>query len=244
MMLRRHEDVGLRHGRHADVMDHRRAAVSDIGALDDGAQLAFVQSRPAFRHQRAQPGIGQRRAYAQPVDLLFRLDHAQPHVFGVEPRYLEPRFELFVFGRRQRPHDAYAFCAAALQFLYGFGDAPVFTPAHIDAFGQFFSQREMVVPFHVHQHLLAGPENHVGLDRTRPAGHPLRRVAAAVVGDHQQVVAAVFFHHGRQRGVAARIFGIGKTRVFLLHDGEQPRPDIQRIVCGIHSPIPFICASP
>ena len=65
--------------------------------------------------------------------------------------------------------------------------------------------------------LLAGLEHDVSLDRARPAGHPLRRVAGAVIGDDQQVVDAALLHHAAERLVPARVLGVGEARVFLLH---------------------------
>src|SRR2546422_5835254 len=62
-----------------------------------------------------------------------------------------------------------------------------------------FRQREVVVPLDVHGHLLAGPEDDIGLDGPRPAGDPLRRVADAVVGDHQQMIQIMLTHHRRER---------------------------------------------
>jgi hypothetical protein len=61
-------------------------------------------------------------------------------------------------------------------------------PAHVDAHRQALGERQVVEPLDVHRHLLARPEDDVGLDRAGPAGNPLRRIAGAVVGDDQQVV--------------------------------------------------------
>jgi predicted short-subunit dehydrogenase-like oxidoreductase (DUF2520 family) len=41
MELRRHEELGIGHRGDADVVDERRAALADVGALDQIAQLSF-----------------------------------------------------------------------------------------------------------------------------------------------------------------------------------------------------------
>src|SRR5262245_9206938 len=93
-------------------------------------------------------------------------------------------------------------------------------PTDVDAFGDPARERQVVQPFHVHRHLHAGAEHHVSLDRARPAGDPLRRVAGAMVGDDQEMVHVMLLHHGAERRVPAGELGVGEARVFLL-DGAQ-----------------------
>ena len=74
--LRRHADVRLRHRGDADVVDQRRAAVPDVGALDESRQLALGHPGSVPFSKDAKPCVAERGADAQPVDLLLRLDRA------------------------------------------------------------------------------------------------------------------------------------------------------------------------
>ncbi len=176
----------------------------------------------------ASPASRQRRADPQPVQFLLRLDGAQPDVFRIQPDHLEVLLEDPVLGDPQRAHDADALRAAVLQLPDHLIQAVVRAPVHFDVAGNFLRERKMVDPLDRHPHLLARPENDVGLDRSRPAGDPLRRIARAVVGDEQQVIHACLFHHGRERLVPARILGVGEAGVLLPHDCAQVRRELQR----------------
>jgi hypothetical protein len=55
----------------------------------------------------------------------------------------------------------------------------------------------------------------------------------AVIGHHQQMIAAVFGHRVAERGMAARIFGVGETRVFLLRDHQQARLQMEWIIAHV-----------
>ena len=208
-------------------MDHRRAAQFDVGAFHQRTKLAFVHAHPRARHQRAQPRIRQRRADAQPVDFLFGFAHAQLRVVGIEQLDLEGRFELAALGHHQRPDQADTFRAPPFQFLNGQRDALMLPPAHINFTGNLAAQRKMVEPFHVHDHAFAGLEHHLGFHRSRPTGHPLHGIAGAVIGHHQQVIAAVFLHCCSQCRLTARVLSVGKTRVLLLHHRLQTRLNLE-----------------
>ena len=221
MKLRRHEDLGFRHRGDADEMNEGGAALAHIGALDQVAELALGQPRLCSVQKTFEPGVAERRADAQPVDLLLRLDGAQPHIFGVELDDGEISFQLLLFSGEQRAHQPEPFGAPALELVNGLLHAAVLPPAHIGVARELPREREMVVPLDVHGHLLAGPEDDVGLDRPRPAGDPLRRVARAVVRDREQVIHIVLLHHSRQGLMPPGVFGVGEARVFLLQDRPQ-----------------------
>jgi hypothetical protein len=116
--------------------------------------------------------------------------------------------------------------SAALELLDGFLDAAVLAPVHVDVARDLPGEREVVVPLHEHGHLHAGLENGIGLDRAGPCGHPLGGVAGAIIGNHQQVIDARLVHRVRQQLVAARVFRVGKARVFLLEYRFEPRLEI------------------
>ena len=69
-------------------------------------------------------------------------------------------------------------------------------------------ERHVDEPLDMHDHGLARLENDVGLDRSRPAGHPLRRVAGAMIGDDEQVIDLRALHHAAERGMAPRVLGV------------------------------------
>jgi hypothetical protein len=52
--------------------------------------------------------------------------------------------------------------------------------------------------------------------RARPAGEPLRRVAAALVGDDERVVKTVATHYERERVPAPRVFRVGESGIRRL----------------------------
>jgi hypothetical protein len=94
-------------------------------------------------------------------------------------------------------------------------------PAHVDAARDFLRERHMVVPLDVHGDRLARLEDDEGFHGARPPGHPLRRVAGALVGDHQEMIHLGALHDFCKRRAAPDIFRVGKTRVLLLRDRDQ-----------------------
>src|SRR5574340_959618 len=130
--------------------------------------------------------------------------------------------ELAILRNGERPHDSDALRAPALQFLNRLGHAMVLAPVHVDIARELFGKRKVVVPLHVHGHLLAGLEYRVSLDYTWPSRHPLRHVASAMVSRQQQVVDAGLCHHLFEQFITARVLGIREARIFLFHDGFQP----------------------
>ena len=221
MELRRHEELRLRHRGDADEMDEGGSALAHIGALDQVAELAL--GHPGLRavQKTFETGVAEGCADAQPVDLFLRLDGAQADIFGVELDDGERSFQFLLFTGEQRSHQPHSFGAPSLELFDGLLDAAVLPPAHLGVARQLPRQREMVVPLDVHGHLLAGPEDDVGLDGSRPAGDPLRRIADAVVGDHQQMIQIMLLHHRRERLMPPGVFGVREARVLLLDDRPQ-----------------------
>src|SRR2546421_377125 len=226
MQLRRHAEMRRRHRGHADVVDEGRAALADVGALDQVAELAFGHADADVLEQGLEPGVAERRADAQPVDLLLGLDEAQAHVLGIELDDLEMRLELSLLARQQRPDQADALCPAPLELVDCLGDAAVLAPAHVAVARDFACEREMVVPLDMHHHAAAGLEHDIGLDGARPARDPLRRVAGAMVGDDEEMVDVVLLHDAREPLMAPRVLGAGKPRIFLSDDRAQPLREI------------------
>ena len=129
---------------------------------------------------------------------------------------------------RQRPDHTDVFGAAFLQFRNRASHAFVPAPLHINAARNDFRQRMVVVPLHEHGHRYAGFEDRQRFNGARPAGHPLRGIAVTVVGDDQQMIDTMFFHGRAERRMAPRVFGVGKTRVFLRQDRLLARIQFQR----------------
>ena len=216
--LSRHIKMRRRHRGDADVVNHVGAAVSDVGAFHQRRQFAFVESRLAAFEQRCERRIAHRRTDTEPVEFLLRLDHAQSRVIGVKALHHEALFELLVFAMRQRPDHADVFGATFFQLRNATRHAFVAAPLHIDCGRNDFCQRKVVVPLHEHGHLHAGLEDRQRLNSAGPAGHPLRGIAGAVVGDDQQMIDTMFFHRRAECRMAPRIFRLRKSRVFLRQD--------------------------
>jgi len=70
----------------------------------------------------------------------------------------------------------------------------------------------------VHRHLLAGPEDDVGLDGSRPSGDPLRRVARAVVSHHQQMIQIIACPSPPASARCRRAYSASEKRGTLLDD--------------------------
>jgi hypothetical protein len=155
-----------------------------------------------------EPRIAQRRPLAQPLDLFLGFHQAQADVLAIEQHDVELLCERVALGHHERSNKTNALCAAALQLLDGLAHTAVLAPAHVDAARDAPRERHVVEPLDVHDHGLARLENDVGLDRSRPAGHPLRRVAGAMIGDDEQVIDLRALHHAAERGMAPRVLGV------------------------------------
>src|SRR5262245_43042002 len=74
--LRRHAELRIVHGGGADEMDDVGATLAHIGALDQVAERALVESYRKPVAQSRHAAVAEPGADAQPVDLLSRLDAA------------------------------------------------------------------------------------------------------------------------------------------------------------------------
>src|SRR5205807_10233193 len=119
MKLRRDEHLRLRHRGDADEMNEGGTALAHIGALDQVAELALGQSRLCSVEKTLEPGVAESRADAQPVDLLLRLDGAQPDIFGVELDDGEISFQFLLFSGEQRSDQPEPLGAPALELVDG-----------------------------------------------------------------------------------------------------------------------------
>src|SRR4051812_21503502 len=115
MELRRHEDLRIGHGRHADEVDEGGAALAYVSALDEVPELALRQSWFSAGEKGCKAGVAERSADAQPVDLFLGLDEAQAHVVRIELDDGELLFQLALLAGEQRAHQPDALGAAALQ---------------------------------------------------------------------------------------------------------------------------------
>src|SRR5579875_278823 len=145
--LRRNEDLGRRHRRHTEIMDLILAAPGQVGALDDGAELALAQAGPQRTLQCRDCQIGEMGRDAQPIDLLGRFDQAQLGVGGIEVGDpAEFRGKLAMRPEAQGPDDADAIApgTARLQGRDGAADTGFAAPFEL-GFGQAVCLRHVVV---------------------------------------------------------------------------------------------------
>ncbi len=202
-------------------MNDVRAAETDIGALDHAAELMLGHAGLGAADERRHAGVAERRADAQPGNLLVGFVDAQLDVVAVQADDLELGLERLPARPGERPDHPDALCPAPAEFVDHRDDALLLAPDDVHAAGEHSRLRHVVVVLHMHRHLFARLEDEQRLRGAWPAGDPARRVADVLRADDQHVVDAVPFHDLRQRAVPARIFHIGEARVVLLQHRSQ-----------------------
>jgi hypothetical protein len=142
-------------------VNHGRAAVTDIGALDRVAKLALGESGLRLAQQRGQAGVGQRSADSQPVDLFLGLDRAQPDVLSVEADELEMLLEAAPLGNDERSMTPIRFAPRRFSSRSSWLRPDARSQCTSASRAIFLPSGKVVVPFHEHRHLHAGLEDPV-----------------------------------------------------------------------------------
>src|SRR5947207_187956 len=204
-------------------MDAGRATEADIGALDHVGQLVLGHTDPGAADQRGHAGVAQRRADAQPCDLLIRFVDAQCDVFAIEADHLKLGFELLPARPAEESDHADTLAAAPIKLLDRQANASFLAPAHIDAAREETRLRHVIVILDIHGHLLARPENEQCLDGARPARDPAGGVADVLRADDEDVIHSGGVHQTRERGMPAGVFRIREARIVLFENRTQLR---------------------
>jgi len=128
-------------------------------------------------------GVAESCADAQPVDLLLRLDAAQPDIFGVELDDGEICFQLLLLAGEQRSHQADPLGPSALELFNGLLHAAVL-PQRTSASGASFLASGKWLYHSTCMVIFSPAGTRVGLDGPWPAVTHCGALPA-VVGHHQ-----------------------------------------------------------
>jgi hypothetical protein len=198
-------------------MDHGGPAVGHVSALDQVAKLALGKAGHESIAQRQQTAVAQRGADAHPIDLLRRLDHAQPHVrLGEIDEGPVPLREPRMLIERERPDDAHASgaCTAGHERGGRGADRGLAAPGDFGALSELPRQRQMIEVLDEERIRPSGRQHAHRLGGDRPLGEPLHRRSGAVEAAIDEMIERVLRQHVFDGGAPPLHLGGGKPRIF------------------------------